>query len=43
MDDDLTKLSDEELLRRFINNDCEAGEPECDAIAAEVQRRELDV
>jgi hypothetical protein len=40
--DDLTSLTDEELLKRFHECEGYAGEPEADALAAEVQRRELD-
>jgi hypothetical protein len=43
MDDDLTKLPDDELVRRFIQWDCEPDDPVCVALADEIQRREIDV
>lgn len=43
MEDDLTKLDDHELVQRFVNSDAEAGDPEGDALAAEIERRGLDV
>jgi hypothetical protein len=40
--DDLTKLTDAELTARDHEVDCIAGEPEHEALLAEIQRGELD-
>jgi hypothetical protein len=40
--DDLTKLSDDELRARWNRVDWIAGDPEHEALVAEMQRRELD-
>lgn len=43
MMDDLQALSDRDLIARYQRTDGEPGDPEADALAAEIERRGLDL